>query len=162
MRFFKGIIKKYIPYFSDFINNNHYLKLVSKRIGYENKNNPEELLYKFIKNSPKVYIDCTESKKLLEVIRDKSNKVFFVNKNNHLFKVASNIADNLLETTSTKLLEDEIYRFLVNPLECIPEVLELVLTESFQNIFAKIKLLKLANVHLRLSSPNHFEKHTTI
>ena len=58
------------------------------------------------------------------------------------------------------MLEDEIYRFVVDPIEFIPEVLDLVLTESFKNTFSNIKSLNWL-IFIRLSIPNNFEKHTT-
>lgn len=157
----KKFLKKYLPYYSDLKKRNEYIKIASTLSNNKNSDGYEKQIYEFINTSPKVNISCDESREILKSLRFKSNELFFKNKSNAKFKVATNQEEKLIETFSTELLEDEIYRFVVDPIEFIPEVLDLVLTDSFKNTFSNIKPLKLANIHLRLSIPNNFEKHTT-
>ncbi len=157
----KEFLKNYFPYYSDFKKRNEYIEIASSLLQSKNINGFEKRIYDFISTSPKVNISCDESREILKTLRIKSNQLFLKNKSNAKFKVATNQEEKLIETFSTELLKDEIYRFVVDPIEFIPEVLNLVLTESFKNTFSNIKSLKLANIHLRLSIPNNFEKHTT-
>ena len=78
-----------------------------------------------------------------------------------LFKVATNYSSTLISSTNRNLFSDEIYRFIVNPIIHIPEILDFLLSESFEKTFINHPDLKIANVHLRLSSPSTAEAHTT-
>lgn len=160
-KFIKKNLKKYIPYYSDLNKRNKYINIASASFRNKRKSSCEKEIFEFIRSSPKVNLVCNESKEIIKSLRFKSNEIFSLNKNNAKFKVATNKEEKLLETFSTEVLEEEIYRFVVDPINFIPEVLDLVLTESFKNTFSNINSLKLANIHLRLSTPNSFEKHTT-
>lgn len=161
VKFLKERIKEYFPYYTNFHLNNHYKRLASKEIRGFKSIKHEKLIFDFIKSSPKVTINCKESEDILRQLRVKSNKIFLNNEDKAIFKVATNNNNKLIQTYSTSKYDQEIYRFVFNPLNYIPEVLDLVLTKSFQDIFESLNFLKFADAHLRLSTPNKFEKHTT-
>ena len=79
-----------------------------------------------------------------------------------IYKVATSTNKILLRSNQKTLLNNELYRFVENPALHFPVILELLTSSEFRNLFERNHpQIRIAGLHLRLSSPSKVQSHTT-
>jgi len=130
---------------------------------YGFRDSPERNLYLSsvninIKKDSKTYHSyCNLRQKVLPYLNSKAN----LKLEEIQWEVATNTKNNLIKTTDTKFLKNELYRTVKFPLIQFPSIIDLLVSEEFKNTFAiSHPLLKISDVQLRFTKPSKFESHT--
>ena len=129
---------------------------------YEFSNTPEK---KLIKSSLSINLleDNVTSNcyyNLLDLVNN-NIKNDFKNHRYCSYRIAFNNDKKLLTSNQVSILKNEVYRFVINPLIVFPEIIDLLISPCFKNLFQfDYKDLRLAGINLRYSSPSESEKHT--
>tara|TARA_E500000331_G_C17253555_1_gene712176 strand:- start:507 stop:2183 length:1677 start_codon:yes stop_codon:yes gene_type:complete len=126
-------------------------------------NTPERIL---IRNNPSINIkDNKTSLNCYNRLCDTLNNHFSDQSNQQLdvyYKIALSNSSRLLHSNQSSILNSEIYRFIVNPLVAFPEIIDLLVSPCFRNLFSTDhESLRIAGINLRYSSPSSAETHTT-
>ncbi len=78
------------------------------------------------------------------------------------YRIALSNSNKLIISNQISAFQNEVYRFVIDPLIIFPEIIDLLLSKCFRNIFGiNHQDLRLAGINLRYSSPSRSETHTT-
>ena len=141
-------ISKVTGFYTDIQNNNAY-EVISRDISRSDLNEGSEVyktnpMMKFIKNNHKLYIEKSSSASIsFEKVSNKAKDLFYLDSQDRNFSVDYRIATStskiVLASENHKIHSNEVYRYIFNPLLALPEILELITSDSFKNVFYKYK-----------------------
>ena len=98
---------------------------------------------------------------LLENVRKDAQHLFSVGGEGIIYKSAIYGNKSLYEHTSCAALQNELYRFVTDPLIACPSIIDLVISDSFAEVFSAFPQFRLAGVNLRRCYDRKLEGHTT-